>query len=248
MKIYTNTFDLRQPTEKKFWVAPYSDFKIGIKVIGNKPIKYEKTIWLSDGKKEIAKDSEDNDFTYFKIKSGDTGEVTYTIEVIDGPNTLGYFTLTQVVTNSTVYEQESGGEIPSDLEVDSISVKDEITIADSNYKINNNGCAFLFNVQSTAGNFGDAIADNVTVNNNLTVPDANLSAGCINGCAIVKIGSATINGCTGEGNFPQLVTNGLNVSGGCITVVNGNGINFTFYPMYVSELFDGCGGYVLASI
>lgn len=126
MKIYTNTFDLRQPSEKKFWVAPHSDFKIGIKVIGNKPIQYTKDIWLFIGNTRIDKDSEDNDFTYFKIKSGDTGEVKYTIVVIDGNIKLGYFTLTQVVTDSTVYEQESSGEIPSDLDVTNLTAADSV--------------------------------------------------------------------------------------------------------------------------
>jgi len=35
MKIYTQTFDLAKPSPKKFWVAPYSDFAIGIKVLSN---------------------------------------------------------------------------------------------------------------------------------------------------------------------------------------------------------------------
>lgn len=122
MKIYTNTFDLRQPSEKKFWVSPHSDFKIGIKVIRNKPIQYTKDIWLFNGNTRIFKESEDNDFTYFKIKSGDTGEVKYTIVVIDGNIKLGYFTLTQVVTDSTVYEQESGGELPAEVEFNKVTV------------------------------------------------------------------------------------------------------------------------------
>lgn len=32
MKIFTQKYDLAMPSANKFWVAPNSDFKIGIKV------------------------------------------------------------------------------------------------------------------------------------------------------------------------------------------------------------------------
>lgn len=35
MKVYTQTFDLAQPTPKAFTVAQYSDFGIGIKIVSN---------------------------------------------------------------------------------------------------------------------------------------------------------------------------------------------------------------------
>ena len=35
MKIFTQTYDLAKLSPHRFWVAPYSDFKIGIKILSN---------------------------------------------------------------------------------------------------------------------------------------------------------------------------------------------------------------------
>lgn len=256
MKIYTNTFDLRQPTEKKFWVAPYSDFKIGIRVLGYNGTEMSyppNDIELYKDGNKLTVDSNDGNMAYWKIKSEDTGEVEYTVKAKRNNKVVGELKLIQSVTDSTVYEQESDGEIPSDLEVDSIEVKNEITFTNNpTQMITSNGCAYLFNVDSILANFGNATANNATANNvtvydNLTVPNANFSVSNTDNCPITKIGPVTIDGCTGKGIFSQLITNNLDVTGGCITVVNGNGINFVFSPVYVSELFGGCGGYVLAA-
>lgn len=250
MKIYTNTFDLRQPTEKKFWVAPYSDFKIGIRVLGYNGTEMSyppNDIELYKDGNKLTVDSNDGNMAYWKIKSEDTGDITYTVKAKRNNKVVGELKLIQSVTDSTVYEQESGGEIPSDLEVDSITVDNEISFATSGYKITYNGCAFLSMVESEIANFGNATANNVTVYDNLTVPNANFSVSNTDNCPITKIGPVTIDGCTGKGIFSQLITNNLDVTGGRITVVNGNGINFVFSPVYVSELFGGCGGYVLAA-
>lgn len=257
MKIYTNTFDLRQPTEKKFWVAPYSDFKIGIKVIdknGDEVVadgSYTKIELYKDGKK-LTIDSTEDSMLLYKIKSEDTGTVEYTVKVAIpkkvGCGSEGYingeFTLTQVVTDSTVYEQESGGEIPSDLGVDSIN--------------------------ANSANFGE-----------LFVPNANFSASGAGGYAMTTIGPVTINGCTGEGKFSTIRTNetyigcnyiniqsnngaSLSLRGGCgatayleiqetniIQIKADPNINdgyLVFKPYFMQELNGGCGGYVLASI
>ena len=126
MKIYTNTFDLRQPSEKKFWVAPYSDFKIGIKVLGynGTEIPYPPTnIDLYKDGNKLTVDSNDGNMAYWKIKSEGTGEVTYTVKAKRNNKVVGELKLIQVVTDSTVFEQESGGEIPSDLtDITSITV------------------------------------------------------------------------------------------------------------------------------
>lgn len=139
MKIYTNTFDLKQPTEKKFWVAPYSDFKIGIKVLGynGTDIPYPpKNIELYKDGTKLTVDSNDGNMAYWKIKSEGTGEVEYTVKAKRNNKVVGELKLIQSVTDSTVYEQESGGEIPSDLEVDSINVDNVVDI---------NGCGVFMN-------------------------------------------------------------------------------------------------------
>ena len=35
MKIYTQEIDIALQSPKRFWVAPHSDFKIGIKIVKN---------------------------------------------------------------------------------------------------------------------------------------------------------------------------------------------------------------------
>lgn len=51
MKIYTLTYDANYPSPGKFWTAPNSDFKIGLKVI--KDGEELEEVKLLDGDTEI---------------------------------------------------------------------------------------------------------------------------------------------------------------------------------------------------
>ena len=83
MKIYTNTFDLAYPSVCRFWVAPNSDFKIGIK-IENKGASYEGDFVLKQNGEVLAADaSKVAGFTTYTIKSLGTGSVIYTVEAAD---------------------------------------------------------------------------------------------------------------------------------------------------------------------
>ena len=266
MKIYTNTFDLRQPSEKKFWVAPHSDFKIGINVLGYNGTEMTyppSNIDLYKDGVKLTVDSNDGNMTYWKIKSEGTGEVTYTVKAKRNNNkVVGELKLIQVVTDSTVYEQESGGEIPEILDVK--SVKTQNLIVANSYGINSTGGGCFKKV---------------------SVPDANVYIdGELDG---MTIGRINLNGCTGKGIFESINTsNGevvirqddviiqsnnnptLEVTGGCgampkIYLYYGHGneqvyispsINsqyfdkeFMFQPYFMQELNGGCGGYVLAA-
>ena len=115
MKIYTNTFDLAYPSVCRFWVAPNSDFKIGIK-IENKGASYEGDFVLKQNGQVLTADaSKVAGFTTYTIKSLGTGSVIYTVEAADAQQK---FTLVQIVTDSTVFEVgalSGGGDVPADV-------------------------------------------------------------------------------------------------------------------------------------
>ena len=114
MKIYTNTFDLAKASPHRFWVAPYSDFKIGVKILAKGEV-VDKDFTVKAGSTEFTPDADKIDnFTLFTIKSNDTGFVEYTIEVEGVAEKLK---LMQIVTDSTVFEIDAGGggDVPADV-------------------------------------------------------------------------------------------------------------------------------------
>ena len=113
MKIYTNTYDLAMPSTNKFWVAPNSDFKIGIKVeLRGQAYAGDFTL-KQNGQTVTADEDKTAGFTTYTIKSGGPGSVIYTIDV---PDAQQKFTLVQVVTDSTVFDVGAGGgDVPADV-------------------------------------------------------------------------------------------------------------------------------------
>lgn len=114
MKIYTNVFDLARICPRRFWVAPYSDFKIGVK-IAEKGAPSAKSFAVKAGLTELTPDEDKVDgFTTYTLKSADTGFVEYTIEVEGVSEKLK---LVQITTDSTVFEVggSGGGDVPADV-------------------------------------------------------------------------------------------------------------------------------------
>ena len=113
MKIYTQTYDLTKASPQRFWVTPFSDFKIGIKLLSKGEL-VDKNFTVKAGPVELTPDEDKIDgFTIFTIKSGNTGFVDYTIEVAGIAEKLK---LTQIVTNSTVFDVGvGGGNVPADV-------------------------------------------------------------------------------------------------------------------------------------
>ena len=109
MKIYTSIIDIAQPALKRFWVAPHSDFKIGVKIAkSGAPAENEFTV-ASGSTELIADEDKVNGFTVFTISSGDEGFVEYTVTV---GGVAEKFKILQIVTDSTVYEvDERGGDM-----------------------------------------------------------------------------------------------------------------------------------------
>lgn len=123
MKIYTNTIDLSKPMEKKFWVPPFSDFGIGVKFVnGDNAVEGDVTLKDRDGNTLTAEENKINGFTIYKMNSGE-GEktVVYTAVAPNGQETI----VIQNVSDSTVFDTDETGGVPSDLSVDSIVVGDD---------------------------------------------------------------------------------------------------------------------------
>ena len=102
MKIYTQTFDLATPSPKTFWVAPYSDFAIGVKITNNGADVADAITVASDVAALTAESDKINGFTIYNVSSEGTGTTKYTI-TCKGQ----VFTLTQVTTDSTVFEKKT---------------------------------------------------------------------------------------------------------------------------------------------
>lgn len=113
MKIFTQTYDLAKASPHRFWVTPFSEFKIGIKILEKDQIS-NKNFTVKTGSIQLTPDKDKIDnFTLYTIKSNDTGFVEYTIEVEGVAEKLK---LTQIVTDSTVFEIDaSGGDVPADV-------------------------------------------------------------------------------------------------------------------------------------
>ena len=112
MKIFTNTFDLSRPSPHRFWVAPFSDFKFGIKLV-NAGAEVENTFTVTAGTTTLTPDTDKIDgFTIYTTKSTDTGFVEYTITVNGIQQRLK---LIQIITDSTVFEVGGGGDVPADV-------------------------------------------------------------------------------------------------------------------------------------
>ena len=106
MKIYTEEIDIALQSPKRFWVAPHSDFKIGIKIVKNGvPVQNQFNVF--NGDVQLTPDEGlTNGFTTFTIKSNDTGFVEYKVVVAGVGET---FKITQIVTDSTVFDVDAAG-------------------------------------------------------------------------------------------------------------------------------------------
>lgn len=106
MKIYTQVIDIALQSPKRFWVAPYSDFKIGVKIVKNgTPVDNEFTV--KQGSTTLTADETTIDgFTTYTLKSGATGYVEYVVEVAGVAEKQK---ITQIVTDSTVFDIDAEG-------------------------------------------------------------------------------------------------------------------------------------------
>lgn len=124
MKIYLVDYNIDEREPKKIFVSQYSSYKIGINVNGvdNSKIKFSKK---SDGK-PIAVEEDFKGYNTYSFEASTPEKTAYNIWV-PYSNTGITFTLEVITTDSTVAELSSGGGIPTDLEVNSLKTKGDIS-------------------------------------------------------------------------------------------------------------------------
>ena len=100
MKIYTELIDLSNDIRQTFFVSPFSDYKMGVKVVQDIGFK------VMDGETELSPEKELIDgYTIYSLKSTTPGRKTYMV-VCDNGQTMPIVEVTQ---KSTVYDVGSDG-------------------------------------------------------------------------------------------------------------------------------------------
>lgn len=109
MKIYTELIDLSNDIRQTFFVSPFSDYKIGVKVVQDVGFK------VMDGENELSPEKELIDgYTIYSLKSTTPGRKTYMVVCDNGQK----IPIVEVTQKSTVYDVGSVKKT-SELENDS---------------------------------------------------------------------------------------------------------------------------------
>ena len=102
MKIYTNEIDLARPILKKFYTAPCSDYKFGVKIVQGKNYVIE-----LNGV-ELESDGETGGYKTYKMTSpNEQGVELFKIRFENGQ--VAY--IKHVTTDSTVFDVDEGGSV-----------------------------------------------------------------------------------------------------------------------------------------
>lgn len=104
MKQYNLRFESANPTQQTFYVPPYSQFQMGVRVdkLGVK----QSDISVLKGSTLLSSSGTYNDFYVYDVNSGAPGAVAYTVKMLSSEQP---FNILQVVTESTVYDKNVGG-------------------------------------------------------------------------------------------------------------------------------------------
>lgn len=95
MKIYTELIDLSNDIRQTFFVSPFSDYKMGVKVVQDVGFK------VMDGDVELSPEKELIDgYTIYSLKSSEPGRKTYKVTCDNGQS----IPIVEVTQKSTVYD------------------------------------------------------------------------------------------------------------------------------------------------
>lgn len=95
MKIYTELIDLSNDIRQTFFVSPFSDYKMGVKVVQDVGFK------VMDGENELSPENELIDgYTIYSLKSTTPGRKTYMVVCDNGQS----IPIVEVTQKSTVYD------------------------------------------------------------------------------------------------------------------------------------------------
>lgn len=104
MKQYNINFEASKPTQQTFYVPPYSQFQMGVRV--DKFGVKQSDISVLKGSTLLSSSGTYNDFYVYDVNSGAPGAVAYTVKMLSSEQP---FNILQVVTDSTVYDRNVGG-------------------------------------------------------------------------------------------------------------------------------------------
>lgn len=129
MKIYLVNYNINEREPKKIYVSQYSSYKIGINVNGvdNSKIKFSR----KDDGKPIAVEGDFQGYNTYSFNAGTPETIEYNIWV-PYANTGITFKLEVITTDSTVAELSSGGGMPDELELNSLTVSGTLSANGSN--------------------------------------------------------------------------------------------------------------------
>ena len=100
MKIYTELIDLSNDIRQTFFVSPFSDYKMGVKVVQDVGFK------VMDGENELSPEKELIDgYSIYSLKSTTPGRKTYMVVCDNGQS----IPIVEVTQKSTVYDVGSDG-------------------------------------------------------------------------------------------------------------------------------------------
>lgn len=106
MKIYTELIDLSNDIRQTFFVSPFSDYKMGVKVVQDVGFK------VMDGENELSPEKELIDgYTIYSLKSTTPGRKTYKVVCDNGQK----MPIVEVTQKSTVYDVGSSNSDSSKL-------------------------------------------------------------------------------------------------------------------------------------
>lgn len=200
MKIYLVDYNIDEREPKKIFVSQYSSYKVGINVNGvdNSKIKFSKKI---DGK-PIAVEGDFKGYNTYSFEAGTPETIEYNIWV-PYSNTGITFKLEVITTDSTVAELSSGG-MPTDLDLNSLTVSGTLSVDASNVYLK--------------GNDLDLRGGNVQVINTANDIYDYSTGGYRNGvkinCDILNVENSIQTGTNGVIQTNQLDSNNINCSNG----------------------------------
>lgn len=162
MKIYSQTLDLRNPLKQRFYVAPYSMFKLGVKVVLDGESAEGSFKLLKDGQELTPDQDLTGGFTTFSLTSSTPGIVEYKVEYkADEEAESQYFCIVQETTGSTVFEVGGeGGSTPEGNFVKSVNgeypVNSNVDV--SKLKIEDDGWLTGDTIMQSLDNIDDQLA------------------------------------------------------------------------------------------
>ena len=247
MKIYLINYNIDEREPKKIYVSQYSSYKIGINVNGvdNSKIKFSR----KDDGKPIAVEEDFKGYNTYSFEASTPETIEYNIWV-PYSNTGITFKLEVITTDSTVAELSSGGGMPTDLELNSLTVSGTLSADASNVFLKGGN---KLDIKTEKNDIITATNSNVDIYcTNLTANGDIECNGTFRGNSINSIGGSIIGSsltCDYVNGYKSLVTPGFTAgddgSGGTSTTITPDNLYIMASNTYIQ---GGAGNFQINGI